>query len=242
MNTENTLEKDRLVLFYILRHPVSLEIRYLGKTVNSLQKRLNRHRTSLKGHVGKWVHSLKDQGLIPDIIEIGRCYESEDWGAIEKLLIKEYRLYGYRLCNLCDGGIGGSGFKRTPEQVKTIIKNNSIPVFSFEISTKKVKKFTSLKTAASFLDVSPSLISMAISKKGSVKGFILSKSMEFKQSKVSSSYRKQVLCYNSRREIVFQSAREAERILRINSSLIRKVCQGIYQQCGGYKFEYYNKH
>ena len=107
---------------YGLYDPTTEELRYIGKTVHKLATRLSGHISKAvrdnKTHVQRWIKSLHDQGIRPDIrlIEI-----VEDGGNdAECRLIKLHREAGAKLCNLTDGGDGGIGNKWTVEQRERI--------------------------------------------------------------------------------------------------------------------------
>ncbi len=86
---------------YALRHPVTNEIRYIGKANDSL-KRLASHlrETRRKTPLYSWIESLRKQGLTPNVTVI--C-QSKDWVSDEKRIIAEYR-NTHRLLNIADGG------------------------------------------------------------------------------------------------------------------------------------------
>ncbi len=236
---EDKAALERSVIFYVLQHPISKEIVYVGKTVHRLEHRLNIHFWNGRADVGNWVRSVFKSSLRPNIIEIGRCLETEDWQSIERMLISEYRYYGYKLYNICNGGLGTSGVKKTPYQNEQISKRNSIVVFSYNISTKEVKKHTSFVKASKELNVSQSLISNAIQRGGSGGGYLFSRDNEFFQNEISKSYRKKVKCINqSGEEVFFRSSNEAGKKLGLYPDFVRKVANGEYSQYKGLRFEY----
>lgn len=234
---ENTFERE--VIFYVLRHPFTFEVRYVGKTVEKLTTRLRRHFDNGKGHIGNWVKDLARIGLKPIIQEIGRCKEKENWQEIEKILISEFRAYGYRLCNLCDGGIGASGFKRNERECQNISLRNSVKVFSMNIETKEIKEYKSAREAAYYNGVSQPAITTAIKKKGAVKGNLYSKTKSFEQTEISKSYRVPVICVLPNGDNKkYNSARAAGIELGLCPSFIRKVCRGEYKHYKNHKFKY----
>jgi hypothetical protein len=99
----------RRTKIYKLQDPDSLEVRYVGKTVHSLDRRLTSHmKPNPTTYSGKWVNSLLAQGkkpLITLIEEVG-----DEWPERERYWIGFYRDQGSRLTNLAEGGLGPSGF------------------------------------------------------------------------------------------------------------------------------------
>lgn len=113
---------------YSLNDPETNEIRYIGKTVSPLYKRLSSHYRD-KSHSYKvhWISSLKEKKLKPKIVLVEICDET-NWEEREKYWISYYREHT-RLTNYLDGGQGQQkGYKHTDEAKEKIriaaIKNN----------------------------------------------------------------------------------------------------------------------
>jgi hypothetical protein len=83
-------------------------VRYVGKTVKSLQDRLWSHldgaRKGIKTHKGAWIRSMLKKGLIPTI-EL-QTEVNGDGNAAEIAYIKYFRKHGVDLTN---GTLGGDG-------------------------------------------------------------------------------------------------------------------------------------
>ena len=97
------------VKIYVLKDPLTNEIRYLGRTKNSLKIRLNGHlskakQNKFKTHKDNWILSLKTRPII-EILEI--IYGWEESYKREQELIKLYLSEGFKLTNLHDRGTGG---------------------------------------------------------------------------------------------------------------------------------------
>lgn len=96
---------------YKLLDPITKEIRYIGKTVKSLDKRLNDHIYDCKratNHRTNWINSLLKKELIPIIEEI----ENVPWSKSqdrEMYWIAYFKEKGYKLCNATIGGEGCLG-------------------------------------------------------------------------------------------------------------------------------------
>ncbi len=105
---------------YMLKHPDTLEIRYIGKTTQTLKKRLSGHITKSKynrtTYVSKWIYSLLQQNKKPIIELLELC---ENWIEREQYYIANYP----NLCNHSIGGDGGQlGNKLTKEHKLKISK------------------------------------------------------------------------------------------------------------------------
>ncbi len=102
---------------YALCEPDSLSIRYVGKT-NNLKVRIRRHIMDAENsryHVHLWIHSLIARHLKPIVRVLQICYSDANALQAEVEWISIMRASGNDLCNLTDGGEGGSGYKPTPE-------------------------------------------------------------------------------------------------------------------------------
>jgi hypothetical protein len=95
---------------YVLRCPISWDVRYVGKAMDPAD-RLRRHMAAssrAKYHAGYWLESLKRLGLKPllEIVDVGM---GNGHGAAERAWIAEYRSRGANLTNTSTGGEGRSG-------------------------------------------------------------------------------------------------------------------------------------
>lgn len=103
---------------YTLSHPVTLEVRYIGVTTN-LKTRLNRHcHITDNTHKECWVKSLKTQNLKPLIEEIDSFDNKEEAYAMEIYWISQFKAWGFDLCNLSEGGMGGNFTMKEETKIK----------------------------------------------------------------------------------------------------------------------------
>jgi hypothetical protein len=105
------------VFIYVLKHPVTNEIRYVGLTrfpVKRLNNEINYPHTS---HLRNWVNRLKSELLKP-VMEL--VEETEEGLACdaERKWIAEMRARGCRLLNFTDGGERGYTY---PDEVRAAI-------------------------------------------------------------------------------------------------------------------------
>lgn len=107
----------RIVYIYTLAHPVTGEIRYVGKT-HDLAQRYSVHTTSLshKSYTCNWIKSLKQAGLKP-VMELLDQVPENMWISTEQYWISQLRSWGFKLTNLTEGGEGSYG--RIPPHTQT---------------------------------------------------------------------------------------------------------------------------
>jgi hypothetical protein len=95
---------------YVLLHPKSHAIRYVGATVSALAKRLALHVAMADKNTSKcaaWVRALRARGLRPVIKAVS--LPVVDWEVQERAHVKAYRFAGCRLLNMTEGGMGCHG-------------------------------------------------------------------------------------------------------------------------------------
>ncbi|UEP42750.1 GIY-YIG nuclease family protein [Burkholderia sp. B21-005] len=103
---------ERETKIYVLRDPRTNAVRYVGKTVQSLARRLNAHilRSAAKRtHRDCWISGLTAAGLRPIIECIATA--GADWIEREQFWIAHYRATGCDLTNQTDGGEGTPGIE-----------------------------------------------------------------------------------------------------------------------------------
>lgn len=107
---------------YALKHPDTLEIKYIGKTVQLLKYRLSGHisrsKRSRTAYVNCWIYSLLQEGKKPIIELIEEC--EENWEEREQYWISYYP----NLCNHQIGGGHGHLGTNLSEQHKLNISNS----------------------------------------------------------------------------------------------------------------------
>lgn len=109
---------------YKLIDPETNEIRYIGRTIQTLPNRLKKHlKADDKSHRVNWIKSLSNKGLVPKIELICETTTFDDCCELERFYINKYKKLGIKLVNMTDGGDGSIGFKHSDE---TIIKLKTI--------------------------------------------------------------------------------------------------------------------
>ena len=146
---------------YTLKHPITNEVRYVGKTIN-IQRRYKQHLYDKRhSHKASWIKSLKAENLKPILTVIEECTE-ENWIEREKYWISQYD----NLTNLREGG--GADFKRTTsEETKEKIRQKNLGKITSEETKNKLRlnstaikisvygiTFNSIKQASIILKIS----------------------------------------------------------------------------------------
>lgn len=97
------------VFIYALKDPRDKAVRYIGKTIN-LMERLRGHLIEKReSHKMRWLSQLTELGLKPEmeIIEIILNSDDRDWQHRESFWIKRFGEIGCELTNLDSGGRNG---------------------------------------------------------------------------------------------------------------------------------------
>lgn len=117
-----------MVKIYALKHPNTLEIKYIGKTERPLNIRLISHiyeskSAKIKTHKHNWILKCISENIRPEIILLEEC-EYENWQECEKKWINQYGLKN--LTNSTEGGLGGTSKNLTDahkNNIKTALLN-----------------------------------------------------------------------------------------------------------------------
>lgn len=134
------------------------------------------------------------------------------------------------------------------ENIKHAIRTGLLPirtkeVYLFDNSGKLINKFPSIYKCASFLKVSKPSVSLALKRKGTLKGFLLS----FTEYPIipEKTYRHEVIEIDANGLTInkFPSSRQAAISLNLNCpSFLRKVCEGKFKHYKGHFFRYSSTH
>lgn len=117
----------KTTFIYGLIDPRTQELRYVGKTVLTPDRRLCTHKWRAKAephkvHSMAWILSLAKTGMEPDVFTIEEVPPYENWVEREQFWIEYFRAIGANLCNHSRGGEGAPGFKQTPEMIARRIR------------------------------------------------------------------------------------------------------------------------
>ena len=125
------------VYIYILKDPITNEVRYVGKTQNALIRLKEHIRKShlTKTHKNNWVQKLIKNNLTP-IMEIIALVPEDTQGIHEQNWIDKYKNEGVRLTNIADGGVGGNLGPIVNQKISEALKGKKLT----EVHKKNISK------------------------------------------------------------------------------------------------------
>lgn len=216
-----------LVYFYALICPKSNKVRYIGRTINPLYKRLSQHigeskYTPNKNYKTKWVNLLLQEGINPKIellfsyIDtsakiVGNKVLLRNTGIIEKQLIISYINAGERLTNTAlveqDYYTYSYGEEFKQKISDSQIKKVGVPITILDLKGNLLKQVDSITQASKFSKQKGERISDIAQDKRAAKKFIYVYTKEY-DPKTDYSYKvhKQKYSYSTLR---VQRTREA---------------------------------
>lgn len=231
---------------YCLKDPISLEIRYVGVTVNSLNARLSQHLWESKNRKGthkiNWITNLKKDNKIPIIELIEICNES-NWEEKEKYWIS----YFLNLTNTREGGTGLI-IDRKYSSIERSSRAKFKPVIQLSFSGEFIRRFESINEAVeSFGLKSKSSITNALrnsNRTKGCKGFLWVYEKDYLDNnyelKIPIKRKKPVIYIDSNNvEKIFNSITELANYLKIDKSFLAKICNK-KQKCNKYNIKYLN--
>lgn len=183
------INNENKAKIYTIADPGSGSVVYVGKTKRSIKTRLTAHRNGRDSRVKSYLIGLKELGIEPLIEVVHLCGEHEDWQVLEKHYISNYRALYPDLLNVCSGGLGAPGSKRSSKEVSRIIEMNRKRVYYKIQGNDTVMECESVTKLANDLGVRQSSISNAIKRNGSVAGYLFSYDGKFNQTERSKKYR-----------------------------------------------------
>lgn len=113
---------------YCLKDPRTMQIRYVGITSESLDRRLTNHCSAAKRNptrpVCAWINHLAADQMVPLIEALEEVSSGEEAYAREVHWISTLRAEGKPILNCTDGGLGWAGHTHSPEARRKISKAN----------------------------------------------------------------------------------------------------------------------
>lgn len=209
------------IYIYSLTDPITNEIRYIGKTGN-IHNRLLAHISKSKTsntHVGRWIKSLLNKGLLPILDIVEEC-PSSIWETREIYWISYYKSLYPNLCNIQKGGNQPVSIKKKIQKY-SIKHNKYVVVCSYNNTTYYLGSFTSKKEATNMYDQF---------QENPLK-YIENFSRTFNTSGVN-MYKNDKLIKS------FDTISECAKYLNTHGSLISRVCRNKSKQHLGYTFRY----
>ncbi len=142
---------------YVLKDPISNEVRYVGKS-NNPNKRFSSHLDTSKDigtHKRNWINKLLSDNQKP-ILEIIDEVDIDNWSYYEKKYIDYYINKG---CNLVNCGLGGEGltygnqtsFKKGHNTKKIVLFDKNGILTNISDSIKDAEKFIGKRGVSSVL-------------------------------------------------------------------------------------------
>ena len=237
-----------MVLIYILKDPITLEVKYVGKTARKLSTRYAQHKHNWKRTTGKlnklnsWIKSLAKKNLHP-FIEIIDEVDDLKWVEAEQGYIKLFKSFGCNLKNATLGGEGACGYKM---KESSKIKRNKTLLTS-KLWKEKHKKHSEImkeKHKEGLTNFGYSHLSKEI-KKEIGKNHSNTMKIKFKNNpelinNLIKKIKKPIVSLNNDGSInmYFESSAEAGRYYNINNTHITRVCKGKSKKTHGIVFKY----
>jgi hypothetical protein len=243
---------------YVLIDPRNNSIKYLGKTIKSLNKRLSSHMIdNSKSKKSSWIKSLKSQNLKP-IIQLVDVVEN-DWEFWEEYWITNIKMLGIDLLNHTNGGEGMYGYiptqetrekwskafkgrKKSKEWLAKIGLSNSKSIDVYSPTGELKHSFKSIKKASETLNIRSSHISTCC--KGKLKSM---NNLIFRYS--NDPFNKYNTKWDSRTEILqidkngiiikeWPSIIDAAKSFNIKAPNISRCLTGLRKTCKGFQWQY----
>lgn len=221
------------VKIYALINPETEEIKYIGKTIRTLEQRLTNHicdakSKRYKNYTINWINSLLKKNITPEIILIEEINYEDNWEWLEQYWISQFKSWNFNLTNLTIGGDGNKNQKFSKEsQIKkseTIKKKILLGEISYkERSIKISNKLKGIKRS----EITKNKVRLAnLGKKYSLES-------KLKRAKTVLQYD---LNGNFIKEWLIMG--EASKVLKISKGAISNVCKNKQKTAGNFKWKY----
>lgn len=209
---------------YVIKHPETKEVRYVGKTIQQLKNRLSNHISRSKkyrtAYVNCWIYSLLQQGKTP-IIEL--LEETSNWEEREKYWIQ----YFSNLCNHQKGGGHGNLGTSLSKQHRLSISNSLKGKARDEETKKKISNSHKGKTLSESTKQKLREINL---------GKVIPLEVKIKMSKGGvEQYNKDGILLNT-----YISLAEAATSTNLFKGNISSACTGRLKTYGGFIWKYKN--
>ena len=209
-----------MVKIYALSDPITNDIRYIGKTIKTLDERLKNHLNKIDNtHVRCWIKKLKKELLTPNILLIDEVPDNE-WQFWEIFYISLFKTWEFKLTNHTKGGDGcriGKMSNDTKRKISLIRQKQGAPWMN--------NRFISVETKTK---TSKTLI-----------GRKLPKDRINKTAKAHEKKLKQYDFYGNLIKI-FDSANDGSKIVNCHLNCIQMCATGKCRSAGGFIWRYIN--
>ena len=207
---------------YILRHPKTFEVKYVGKT-NNIKRRFAQHKSKKclektgSKKLASWILKLLSNDLLPIMEIIEEC--EDNWAEREKYWISYYS--NTNLCNLSEGGEGVGHNDSTKSKIKNTLLG---------------RKRTDEEKQA----ISKAMTGVKRGKYSTSEGHKKRYEDSDERKKCGIKLRKKVGQYDLKHNLIqeFESLREVSRKLSIDCGSISKCCKNKQKQSNGFTFKY----
>lgn len=219
----------RKVKIYTLTDPITLEIRYIGKTVQSLERRLDGHimssiRNREKSHKCNWIKQLYKKDLSP-VIELLDEIDETIWESTEQYWIAQFKAWNFCLLNMTDGGDGNKNQIYTEERKQKMRDKMK----DFKHTEESKKKMSNLRKGIKLTDSAKEKIRLA--------------NLGKLQSEETKAKRyKPVLKFSLEEEFIeeYPSLQHAAIANNTHRGAIQNCCVGRGKTANGFKWKYKN--
>jgi group I intron endonuclease len=243
------------VFIYTLSDPRTEEVRYVGKTIKTLDRRLQEHLTTskkMKDHRSKWIQSLVKINLTPKIEILDFCCEKK-WQQTERFWIISLKFLGVNLTNQNDGGYGNHGFIFSEESKRKISKSLTGKKQSPETIEKRASKMRGRKLSPEHI---AKFVATRVSRKYKMSEELKNKLKKIHKNKKLSQKNKEILrkyalIINEKNKKsvaqysldgvlikIYSCAGDASRETSINISSIRMCCKNKRKKAGGFMWKF----
>ena len=108
-----------MIYIYTLSHPITNEVRYVGKTINVLRRFKQHLHDKRHSHKASWIRSLKSEGLKPIMTILETC--TDNWQEREIFWISQFD-------NLTNHSLGGGVdyVRTTTEETKEKLRQANL--------------------------------------------------------------------------------------------------------------------
>ena len=163
-------ETDKTII-YVLKDPDTLEVRYVGKTAQTLICRLGGHISEAKRrgnetHKLCWINNVLNRNKLPIAEQIDEC-SWEDSANLEIFYIAKYKEQGCKLVNETIGGEGNLGrevSEDTRQKIKEAQRKKLPKVYQYDLNGNLIKEWENAPVAAETLGIKVSGITRCLRK------------------------------------------------------------------------------
>lgn len=243
---------------YVLVDPRNNNIKYLGKTIKPLNKRLSAHLSDKsKSKKSSWIKSLLSQNLKP-IIRLVDSIES-DWEFWEEYWITNLKLLGIELLNHTNGGEGMYGYipseetrqkwsiafkgrKLSEEWKNKIGEKTRKKVNCFDKEGILLNSFNSIKQASIYYNIKNSHISSCCRGKVNTANNLIFRYTgdDFDKYDYTWKSKQKILQLDLQGNIIkeWNSIIEASNYFNIKAPNISRCLRGLRKKCKGFQWQY----